>query len=185
MSCKAHTALIISCWYISFIQRLPVRCTYELLKSTKYFLYLPTHILSHFHIKLRSKRYKLQKMHMESLHTPRSTHVTYSWAAYGWKRNREDETSRSNSLAWLHILYLGGRGYKKQVKWYNTVLLLNLNLTVSVQLLFVASVASLHFVVAPMSAVRHPVDPLGWMVVPSVSTTVWQSNSQQNHPFVI
>jgi len=50
---------------------------------------------------------------------------------------------------------------KKHVKWYNIVFLLNLNLTVSVQLLFVASVASLHSVVAPMSAVRHPVDPLG------------------------
>jgi len=55
----------------------------------------------------------------------------------------------------------GGEEEEKQVKWYNIVLLLNLNLTVSVQLLFVASVASLHSVVAPMSAVRHPVDPLG------------------------
>jgi len=75
MSCKAHTALIISCWYISFTQRLSVRCTYELLKSTKYFLYLPTHILSHFHIKLRSNRdanYKKctwnQKVHTSHTH---------------------------------------------------------------------------------------------------------------------
>jgi hypothetical protein len=59
-----------------------------------------------------------------------------------------------------YTLYLGG-GRKKQVKWYNTVFLLNLNLTVSVQLLFVASVASLHSVVAPMSVVRHLVDPRG------------------------
>jgi hypothetical protein len=36
-----------------------------------------------------------------------------------------------------------------------------------------------------MSAVRHPADPLGWMVVPSVSATVWQPKSRHNHPFVI
>lgn len=139
-----------------------------------------TFILSHFHTKLRSMRdAKLQKCTWS--HCILQEVHTCSWAAYGWKRNREDETSRSKSLARLHTLLGGG----EQVKWYNTVFLLNLNLTVSVQLLFVASVASLHSVVVPMSAVRHLVDPLGWMVVPSVSATVWQSNSRQNHPFVI
>jgi hypothetical protein len=65
-------------------------------------------------------------------------------------------------VARLHsVLVAGGWKGEKQVKLYNIVFLLNLNLTISVQLLFVASSASLHSVVAPMSAVRHPTDPLG------------------------
>jgi hypothetical protein len=101
-------------------------------------------------MKLRSKRdAKVQKKNAHGI-TAYSKKYTNTHQLHMAGKGTQKMRQVGATVWHDYTLYFGGRGKKTQVKWYNIVFLLNLNLTVSVQLLFVAAVAFLHSVVAPM-----------------------------------